>query len=144
MLLMFNNERGVSNLKYFTKKLRANRIAKKIVVIMYTKVNRYCLWDSPRYVEKFTYGDLYIEISPNNYYDGSDPPDVLVKYKGELVLHAVARELGGGLGGYRINAFREGDWLNVIEELYKLADGARVAYRQAEKEKERNRFSPID
>ena len=127
---------------YLTKKIRANRIAKKIVIIMYARKDRYT-FDSPRYIEKFSYGDLYIEISPNDYYDGSDPPDVLVKYKDDLVLEAVAKGLGGGVGGYRIKAFREGDWIETIEDLYKKADAKFTAhYQSLKKEKERN-FSPI-
>ncbi len=111
---------------------------------MYARVNRYYLWDSPRYKEVFEFGDLHFEIIPNDYYDGSDPPDVIVKYNGEMVLHAVAKQLGGGVGGYRIKVFREGDWLNTVDQLYKKADESFVRHHRSEKEKIKKNFSPIE
>lgn len=129
-------------MKYFTKKLRANRLAKKIVIIMYARMDRYN-WDSPRYSEKFNYKNISIEIVPNDYYDGSDPPDVFVHYMGELVLEARAKGYGGGIGGYRIKAFREGQWIDEIEKLYKEADAKFVAHHQSEKIQREKNFSPI-
>ncbi|MBQ3464839.1 hypothetical protein IJH15_01290 [Candidatus Saccharibacteria bacterium] len=131
-------------MKHFKKILQANRLARKVRIIIYVNHNRFCLYDTPNTIENLSYGDIYAEIVPNLYYDGCDFPDVLVTYKGQVVLEAVAKGYGGGVGGYKIKVFRKGQWIDTIEELYKKADESLVAHHQSEKEKERNRFSPID
>ena len=58
-------------MKYFNFRtvLQANRLARRVRIVIYVEHNRFCLYDTPNTIERLSYGDLYMEIIPNNYND---------------------------------------------------------------------------
>lgn len=128
----------------FFKRCEARRLAKRALKVVYAKRNAFRLWrdlsDEP---ELFSAGAIEIETSPNEYNDGSDLPDVMIYYFGEVVLDARVRGIGANLGGYKIHSFHKGDWVDIIEYYYKRIPQQRRDYKEERRAQQRRDYASL-